>query len=257
MSPQKAVVRHSNPPGVFQSPLYHNVGTIEGRARLVYTAGQIGRDSNGVTPESYVEQVKLALRNLDLCLRAEGATAGDIVKLTYFIVNYDATARAHAEPVYEFLGSHRPPTTLIPVTALALPGVLFEIEAVAAVKHDVPSLTAMSLTGKVPEVDVVVVGGGLSGLQAAHDIQKAGHSCVVLEARDRVGGKTWSLPTADGKGVVDVGAAWINDTNQSKMYALSQRFGLELIEQNSTGNAVMQGTGIFEYGTLPNVSWVL
>lgn len=66
------------------------------------------------------------------------------------------------------------------------------------------------------KVDVVVVGGGLSGLQAAHDVQRAGLSCVVLEARNRVGGKTWSQPTKDGS-FVDLGAAWINDSNQTKI----------------------------------------
>lgn len=44
----------------------------------------------------------------------------------------------------------------------------------------------------VRDIDVVVVGAGLSGLQAATDVQGAGFSCVVLEAMDRVGGKTLS-----------------------------------------------------------------
>lgn len=49
-------------------------------------------------------------------------------------------------------------------------------------------------------VDVAIVGAGLSGLQAALDIQKAGHSFMILEARDRVGGKTLTVPRPDGKG---------------------------------------------------------
>lgn len=92
--------------------------------------------------------------------------------------------------------------------------------------------------------------------KAAHDIQKTGLSVVVLEARDRVGGKTWSRPAK--KGVVDVGAAWINDTNQSRMYALAQRFGLELVEQNANGKCVMQDfedkCTTFRYGDVPQVS---
>jgi monoamine oxidase len=112
--------------------------------------------------------------------------------------------------------------------------------------------------GGALKADVVVIGAGLSGLQAAHDVQRQGFSCVVLEARDRVGGKTWSQPTKNWS-VVDVGAAWINDSNQSRMFALAKRFGLELIEQLSEGNCAAQIEGkdtsiIFPYGVLPKFS---
>jgi len=89
-------------------------------------------------------------------------------------------------------------------------------------------------------VDVVIVGAGLSGLQAATNIQAAGLTCVVLEAKDRVGGKTYSVPTGKGSGVVDVGAAWINDTTQRRMYALSQKFGIDVIKQRATGRDIQQ-----------------
>ncbi|CZT09576.1 related to amine oxidase [Rhynchosporium graminicola] len=109
-----------------------------------------------------------------------------------------------------------------------------------------------------PSYDVIIVGAGLSGLQAAHDIQQAGLSFLVLEARDRVGGKTWSVPRADGKGHVDIGAAWINDTNQAFVYALTQRFRIELLEQNVDGDCIFQdkdgATHAFPYGTSPKFS---
>ena len=92
----------------------------------------------------------------------------------------------------------------------------------------------------IQDVDVVVVGAGLSGLQAAVDVQNAGFSCVVLEAKDRVGGKTLSTTVEHGPGVLDLGAAWINDRTQFKMYALFQKFGLEPIVQRMKGDEVFR-----------------
>lgn len=108
-------------------------------------------------------------------------------------------------------------------------------------------------------VQVVIVGAGLSGLRAAVEIHKAGLSYVVLEAMDRVGGKTLSMPTSsDGTAPVDLGAAWINDTNQSEMYALAQEFGFDLIKQRAEGNDIHQdGEGtisVIPYGAPGPVS---
>ena len=170
-------------------------------------------------------------------------------------MNYDPNNRPHSAIIFEWLQGHRPATALVPVPKLANPKFLFEIEATAAVRD--PSLAApipQPIPGQVATFDVVVVGGGLSGLQAAYDLQKAGLKTIVLEARDRVGGKTWTVPTANGKGVVDLGGAWINDTNQSKMWALGQKLGLEYIVQTISGDCTLQGYGRFPFGGLPPVS---
>ncbi|KAF4304022.1 Flavin-containing amine oxidase [Botryosphaeria dothidea] len=103
-------------------------------------------------------------------------------------------------------------------------------------------------------LDVIVVGAGLSGLQAAWDVQKAGCTVVVLEARNRVGGKTYSALLASGRGCVELGAAWINDTNQHRMYGHARRFGLELVKQSIEGDVVMQEkekVHRFPFGTTP------
>jgi monoamine oxidase len=107
------------------------------------------------------------------------------------------------------------------------------------------------------EVDVVVVGAGIGGLQATYAIQKAVLSCTVLEARDCVGGKTLPVsPTKDGK-VVDLGAAWINSTNQSKMFGMTKEFGLMTVVQNTVGDMVIQdldgSVSTFPKGGLPTV----
>lgn len=87
--------------------------------------------------------------------------------------------------------------------------------------------------------DVVVVGGGLSGLTAARDIQRAGYSCILLEAEDRVGGMTLSVRGADGI-AVDTGAAWLNDTSQSHIWSLVQQYGLTAELQNSDGELLRE-----------------
>ena len=58
------------------------------------------------------------------------------------------------------------------------------------------------------DADVVVIGGGFAGLVAARDLRDAGRSVVVLEARDRLGGRTWfrELPGAGVK--VEYGGTW-------------------------------------------------
>ncbi len=55
---------------------------------------------------------------------------------------------------------------------------------------------------------VVVVGGGLAGLAAADELRRGGAEVVLLEARDRVGGRVWSRELDDGS-IVEMGAEFI------------------------------------------------
>ncbi|EXJ72099.1 uncharacterized protein A1O5_04603 [Cladophialophora psammophila CBS 110553] len=103
--------------------------------------------------------------------------------------------------------------------------------------------------------DVVIVGAGLSGLQAALTVHHERLSYLVLEARDRVGGKTLTLRSSEGVVKSDLGAAWINDSNQSRMWELAKDLGLHTYVQNTQGDVVVQdfdGKLVkFPYGDVP------
>ena len=82
---------------------------------------------------------------------------------------------------------------------------------------------------------LIVIGAGLSGLVAAHEVQKAGHQVVVLEARDRVGGRVFTLREGlrDGQ-YADVGAEMIYH-GQDNILNLVAAQGLELTTEFSLG----------------------
>jgi monoamine oxidase len=89
--------------------------------------------------------------------------------------------------------------------------------------------------------DVVVVGAGLSGLIAAREIARAGHSVAVLEARDRVGGRMFDRQIAGGE-VVDLGAEFIGPT-QNHIRALVDELGLETFPSYDQGKSVYAAAG--------------
>ena len=74
---------------------------------------------------------------------------------------------------------------------------------------------------------VTVVGAGLAGLSAAYDLQRAGWKVTVLEARERVGGRVYSVRSFSNGLVAEAGGEFIDD-NHTRMLALAQQFDLKL-----------------------------
>ncbi|MGQ7819242.1 flavin monoamine oxidase family protein [Metapseudomonas furukawaii] len=77
------------------------------------------------------------------------------------------------------------------------------------------------------DYDVVVIGGGFAGVTAARDSMKNGYRTLVLEARNRLGGRTFSSEFAGHK--IELGGTWIHWT-QPFVWAEVQRYGLKLKE---------------------------
>lgn len=84
--------------------------------------------------------------------------------------------------------------------------------------------------------DVVVIGAGPAGLMAARTLQQAGRSVAVLEARSRVGGRTWNGKVLDVQGrehFIEIGGQWISP-DQSRLSALVEELGLSTFPATET-----------------------
>src|SRR3954451_2248946 len=89
---------------------------------------------------------------------------------------------------------------------------------------------------------VFVIGAGFSGLTAARALVKAGHSVVVLEARDRVGGRTRNAKIAGGKYIAEVGGQFVGPT-QDRLLALAKAVGVPTFPVYNTGSNVFVARG--------------
>ncbi|NDL56767.1 RidA family protein [Phytoactinopolyspora mesophila] len=109
---------------------YSHLATTE---NLVFVAGQYASDARGeVTSTAFAEQVEQALANLRIALAGAGLDYSHVVQLRTFVVDHDADKlRELAAQVGRIWGGQPPTQTLIGVAALALPGMLFEVDAVA------------------------------------------------------------------------------------------------------------------------------
>ncbi len=101
------------------------------------------------------------------------------------------------------------------------------------------------------DVDFCVIGAGFAGLATAFRLKQARQSVALLEARDRVGGRTFTELRADGSWI-DRGGAWIGP-GQDRIYALLDEFEVRSYKQYAAGEALMvvDGKQFRYHGVVP------
>jgi enamine deaminase RidA (YjgF/YER057c/UK114 family) len=126
-------VRFSNPSTLAPPPGYSYVVEATGPGRTIYFAGQLGIDTaNKFVAADFPAQCEKAFDNMTLALKAAGASWSDVVKINNYLVDIENNMPAFREVRDRYLNRAAPPaSTTIGVPALARPGGLFEIEAVA------------------------------------------------------------------------------------------------------------------------------
>src|SRR5258708_20360308 len=83
-------------------PAYSHVVTVTGPAKMIYIAGQLGRDLDGniVGHNDMRAQMEQTFKNLDACLKATGATWADVVKTNTFVSNYTEFSKSSDVPLH-------------------------------------------------------------------------------------------------------------------------------------------------------------
>jgi enamine deaminase RidA (YjgF/YER057c/UK114 family) len=116
---------------------YSQLAIVPPGRQLVFISGQGGDNPDGSFSPDFRVQARSAFRNIGMALEAAGAAPSDVAKITVLIVDHDMQKlRLMQSAQRELFGAHHPAATLIPVPCLALPGMLIEVEAIAAVPTD-------------------------------------------------------------------------------------------------------------------------
>jgi len=129
-------IQRGNPPGFrnVRATVYNHFVRVDQPKSLVFVSGQLARDSEGrmVGRGSMLEQTRQCLRNIQTCLEAAGASLDDVVWTTVFTTDM-REFRDIVAAREEFFRERLPTSTMVEVNHLSEPGLLVEIQAIAAI----------------------------------------------------------------------------------------------------------------------------
>src|SRR6476646_8678663 len=77
------------------------------------------------------------------------------------------------------------------------------------------------------EVDIAIIGAGAAGLGAARALENSGLSVIVLEARDRVGGRAHTVQAAPGV-IFDLGCGWLHSADKNSFVKIAEHLNFEI-----------------------------
>jgi monoamine oxidase len=99
--------------------------------------------------------------------------------------------------------------------------------------------------------DVVVIGAGFAGLVAARDLTEQGKRVLIVEARDRIGGRTWYRPFADTGFSIELGGNWVDPDGNEALMAEVARYGVALSTSPQPENRVSLLDGVRSHAPCP------
>ena len=76
----------------------------------------------------------------------------------------------------------------------------------------------------ITDVEVAIIGGGAAGIAAARRLHDAAVRCVIVEARDRLGGRVWTVTDPSGH-ALDLGCGWLHSADRNPWVAVAQQQG--------------------------------
>ncbi|MFG2293354.1 RidA family protein [Streptomyces sp. NPDC048603] len=122
-----------NPAGLHNPTGFGYSHVVSAPGEQVFIAGQYGSDAEGhVVSEDFEAQVEQTFANLRTALEAAGLGPSDVVRIGTYIVEHDlGKLEVLLKHLHATWGTELPAQTLIGVASLALPGMLFEMDAVA------------------------------------------------------------------------------------------------------------------------------
>ena len=128
-------IKRGNPPGMknVRATVYNHFVRVDQPKSMVFVSGQVSRDDEGnqVATGNMLEQTRQCLRNIEKSLTAAGATLADVVWTTVYTTDIRELRQIVAARE-EFFQNNLPTSTMVEVAHLADPGLLVEIQVIAA-----------------------------------------------------------------------------------------------------------------------------